>query len=182
MAIHEIPLEQRTVHGHFSRELEPILTIDSGDAISFATLDAGWGRGPPPPEVGERWQLQPRDFDRDSEGRPLGHALVGPVAVRGAWPGAVLEVRIDEVRASGWGWTWAGGWWSVLGERLRLPDLDGHLLEWELDGAAGVARDGKGARLRCDRFSASSACPRTSRGSTRQCRRGQRAGTSTARS
>jgi acetamidase/formamidase len=92
-----------------------------------------------PPEVGERWQLQPRDFHRDSEGRPLGHALVGPVAVRCARPGTVLEVRIDEVRAGARGWTWAGGWWSVLGERLRLPDLDGHLLEWELDGAAGVA-------------------------------------------
>jgi acetamidase/formamidase len=147
VATHEIPLEQRTVHGHFSRELEPILTIDSGDAICFSTLDAGWGRGPPPPEVGERWQLQPRDFDRDSEGRAIGHALVGPVAVRGARPGAVLEARIDEVRAGGWGWTWAGGWWSVLGERLRLPDLDGHLLEWELDGAAGVARDGKGREV-----------------------------------
>jgi acetamidase/formamidase len=59
----------------------------------------------------------------------------------------VLAVHIDEVRAGGWGWTWAGGWWSALGERLRLPDLDGHLLEWELDGAAGVARDEKGREV-----------------------------------
>src|SRR5207247_3156209 len=108
VASYEIPLDQRTVHGHFSRELEPILTIESGDAISFATLDAGWGRGPPPPDVGERWQLQPRESERDSEGRPIGHALVGPIAVRGARPGAVLEVWIDEVRAGNWGWTWAG--------------------------------------------------------------------------
>jgi Acetamidase/Formamidase family len=54
---------------------------------------------------------------------------------------------MDEVRAGARGWTWAGGWWSVLGERLRLPDLDGHLLEWELDDAAGVARDGKGREV-----------------------------------
>jgi acetamidase/formamidase len=147
VATHEIPLDQRTVHGHFSRELEPILTIDSGDAVSFATLDAGWGRGPPPPEVGERWQLQPPESERDSEGRPVGHALVGPIAVRGARPRAVLEVRIDEVCAASWGWTWAGGWWSALGERLRLPDLDGHLLEWDLDGARGVARDQKGREV-----------------------------------
>jgi acetamidase/formamidase len=147
VTIHEIPLDQRTVHGQFSRELEPILTIDSGDAVSFATLDAGWGRGPPPPEMGERWQLQPRESERDSEGRPRGHALVGPIAVRGARPGAVLEVRIDEVRAGSWGWTWAGGSWSALGERLRLPDLDGHLLEWDLNGARGVARDQKGREV-----------------------------------
>jgi acetamidase/formamidase len=50
VAIHEIPLEQRTVHGHFSHGLEPILTIDSRDAISFATLDAGWA-----------WAAGPRD-------------------------------------------------------------------------------------------------------------------------
>ena len=28
--LHEIPLERRTLHGHFSRDLEPVLTIDSG--------------------------------------------------------------------------------------------------------------------------------------------------------
>ena len=33
--IHEIPLERRTLHGHFSRDLEPILTIDSGDSIAL---------------------------------------------------------------------------------------------------------------------------------------------------
>jgi acetamidase/formamidase len=142
VAIHEIPLDQRTVHGHFSRELEPIATIDSGDAISFSTLDAGWGRDPPPPEVGERWQLRPRDPERDR-----GHALVGPVAVRGARPGTALEVRIDEVRAGGWGWRWAAVPGSALADRLRLPDLDGHLLEWTLDHARGVARDQEGREV-----------------------------------
>ena len=143
MATHEIALEQRTVHGHFSRELEPILTIDSGDTISFPTLDAGWGRGPPPPEAGERWQLEPQDPERDQ-----GHALVGPVEVRGARTGSVLEVRVDEIRAGDWGWTWAaGGWESTLNERLRLPDLEGCLLEWTLDTHRGVARDQKGREV-----------------------------------
>ena len=50
MAVHEIPLERRTLHGHFSRDLEPVLTIDSGDSIAFATLDAGWGFEPPTPD------------------------------------------------------------------------------------------------------------------------------------
>ena len=47
MALHEIPLERRTLHGHFSRDLEPVLAIDPGDSIAFATLDAGWGLEPP---------------------------------------------------------------------------------------------------------------------------------------
>ena len=40
--LHEIPLERRTLHGHFSRDLEPVLTIDSGDTIAFACPNAGW--------------------------------------------------------------------------------------------------------------------------------------------
>ena len=44
--LHEIPLERRTLHGHFSRELEPVVEIRSGDVIRFATLDAGWGSRP----------------------------------------------------------------------------------------------------------------------------------------
>ena len=45
MAQHEIPLERRTLHGHFSRELEPILTVDPGDSIVFGCLNAGWRGG-----------------------------------------------------------------------------------------------------------------------------------------
>ena len=44
--IHEIPLERRTLHGHFSRELEPILSVDPGDAIAFACPNAGWDVAP----------------------------------------------------------------------------------------------------------------------------------------
>jgi acetamidase/formamidase len=39
--IHELPLERRTLHGHFSRDLEPVLTIDPGswpDALALASL------------------------------------------------------------------------------------------------------------------------------------------------
>jgi len=41
--IHELPLERRTLHGHFSRDLEPVLEIDPGDSVAFSTIDAGWG-------------------------------------------------------------------------------------------------------------------------------------------
>ena len=44
--IHEIPLERRTLHGHFSRDLRPMLTIDSGDTVAFSCLDAGWHVAP----------------------------------------------------------------------------------------------------------------------------------------
>ena len=40
--IHELPLERRTLHGHFSRDLEPVLTVEPGDSVRFATPNAGW--------------------------------------------------------------------------------------------------------------------------------------------
>jgi len=140
--IHDIPLERPTVHGHFSPDLPPILTVDSGDSVRFATLDAGWGRDPPAPEAGERWTLGPKDPEVD-----LGHPLVGPIAVRQAGRGDVLAVQIDEVTPGPWGWTWAAWSSTPLNDRLRLPDLDGHLLEWDLDQEAGVARDRHGREV-----------------------------------
>ncbi len=46
MATHTIEPERRTLHGHFSRELPPVLTIDAGDTIVYRTLDAGWNLEP----------------------------------------------------------------------------------------------------------------------------------------
>jgi acetamidase/formamidase len=39
--IHELPYERRTLHGHFSRELPPIVTVDAGDSIVFSCPNAG---------------------------------------------------------------------------------------------------------------------------------------------
>ena len=40
--IHELSLERRNLHGHFSRDLEPALTVDSGDSVRFSTPNAAW--------------------------------------------------------------------------------------------------------------------------------------------
>ena len=92
---HEIPLERRTLHGHFSRELEPVLTIDPGDTIAFGTLNAGWEG-----ELDTRFE--PRDAELDA-----GHALIGPVEVRGARAGGTLVVHVRDVVPGAWGVTYA---------------------------------------------------------------------------
>lgn len=43
MAFHTIEPERRTLHGYFSCDLAPVLTIDPGDSVRFRTLDSGWG-------------------------------------------------------------------------------------------------------------------------------------------
>jgi acetamidase/formamidase len=127
--LHEIPLERRTLHGHFSAELEPVVTIDSADAIAFSCPNAGWW-------LDRETRFEPRDPDLDR-----GHALIGPVEMRGARAGQVLEVRIESVLVGDWGVTEAGGWQTPLNDRLGASDLEQWRLHWSLDAEAGVARD-----------------------------------------
>jgi acetamidase/formamidase len=139
MAVHEIPLERATLHGHFSPDLPPVVEIEPGDAVRFSTLDAGWGLEPPSPDRAERRLFEPREDELDS-----GHALVGPIAVRDAKAGQVLSVRIDDLRVGGFGWTFAGGWRSEENVRLGVEQEPGHKLVWELDADAGLATDHHG--------------------------------------
>jgi acetamidase/formamidase len=123
--IHELPLERRTLHGHFSRDLPPILTIDSQDSLRFTTLDAGWHAVP------EKQHFDDLDPELDA-----GHALVGPVEIRGARAGATLEVRIDAVDVGDWGITFS----------------DGEGMFWSLDAAAGTGTGPGGATVKLAPF------------------------------
>ena len=141
MALHELPLERRTLHGHFSRDLAPVLTVEPGDMVRFATLDSGWGvEAPLPPEP--RRQFEPRDPELDA-----GHALVGPIEVRGARAGQTLAVRIDDVRVGPYGYTQGGGLATTLNERLGLAGGEGRILVWQLDADADVGRDQHGREV-----------------------------------
>jgi acetamidase/formamidase len=118
--IHELPLDRRTLHGHFSRDLEPVLTIEPGDAVRFATPNAGWW-------LDDETRFEPRSSPEDD-----GHPLAGPIEVCGARPGQTLVVRIDEVTPGPWGETLS-----------RWP----HRIGWKLDGRTGVASTGQRVRL-----------------------------------
>jgi acetamidase/formamidase len=117
--LHAIPLDRQTLHGHFSRDLAPILTIQPGDSIRFAIPNSGWLL-----ESGEK--LVPRDPAIDT-----GHALVGPIAVRGAKAGQALVVRVDEARPGAWGVTYT-----------RPP----HSIRWRIEGATATGA-GRTVRL-----------------------------------
>ena len=136
MAVHELTLERGNLHGHFSRDLPPVLSIDSGDSVVFSSPDAGWGIGPPTDDGGTRERFEPRDSELDS-----GHPLIGPIEVRGAPAGGTLAVRVDELRVGTWGITDAGGWPTPLNTRLRVADGETHTLVWQLDHEAGTGRD-----------------------------------------
>lgn len=126
MTTHRLELNRRTLHGHFSRDLEPVLEIEAGDSVEFDLLDARWYTERPDPS-GSGQKFEPRDAVLDA-----GHALCGPIFVRGARPGMALSVRVDALTPGAWGWTAAGGWPSAINERLGLVHDRGFFL-WDID-------------------------------------------------
>lgn len=142
MTVHELPLERRTLHGHFSRELAPVLTVDPGDSVVCSTLDAGWGLEQFAQGADERRRFEPRDPELDG-----GHALVGPIDVRGAHAGGTLAIRFDELRVGPFGWNAAGGWSTPLNDRLGLAEGETASLRWTLDADRGVGRDDRGREV-----------------------------------
>lgn len=140
MAIYSIFPERATLHGTFSRDYSSVLTIESGDTVRFQTLDAGWGLGPyTSPGVRDRF---PREGPRDR-----GHALCGPVAIRGAEPGMTLEVRINEIRPGSWGWSGGGGYAHPNNEWLGIADGQELHLNWQLNERTMVGTSDRGHKV-----------------------------------
>ena len=143
MAIHHILPTRDNLHGTFSREYAPVLTIDDGDTVIFTTLDAGWNLGPFTQGNAvwndESRKFQPRDPEKDT-----GHALCGPVLVRGAEPGMTLEIAIGAIVPGAWGWTASGGWDSGFNRALGVADERGIYHNWTLDNETGRATNQHG--------------------------------------
>lgn len=98
----------------------------SGDSVRFSVPNSGWLV-----ESGEK--LTPRDPAVDT-----GHALVGPIAIRGAKAGQTLAVQVDEVRPGSWGitktkpphfirWAIKGNTATSLGRTVQLAPFLGVL-------------------------------------------------------
>ncbi|SRR5579884_1671596 len=134
--IHILPLERETLHGHFSRDLPPVLTINAGDTVRTSTLASGWNVEP---HAGGSHQ-SPRIFPGRVAGVDDGHALVGPIAVRGAEPGMTLVVEIGAIVPGTWGACFAGGKESAHNARLNVTGT-GIVHAWELDPVTMRARN-----------------------------------------
>ena len=111
-----IPASEKTVHwGYFSRSLKPLVEVESGDFVTMEALTHHayddfdrMIKGDPGAESVFYWDKQKKNVNRRGAGPmddKLGagggmgvHICTGPVAVRGAQPGDILEVRIVDVR------------------------------------------------------------------------------------
>lgn len=147
MTTHRLLRERRTLHGTFDARTPPVLEVRSGDTVELSTLDAHW-YAPDQPALAADPDADLVEWPELDRVRDPGHALTGPVAVVGAEPGDVVEVRLLEVVPGAWGWTRAGGWSSWANDGCGVAGLDTELLRWRLDGTHGVDQHGDRVRLR----------------------------------
>jgi acetamidase/formamidase len=135
MTEHRLEPTPDTVIDFFSRENEPVLTVDAGDKVVVRSLDTcGYLTR----------QQKPGDEQPSILPARRGHCLTGPIAVRGAEPGTVLAVRLAGLRPGDWGWTVAAAKDNPLNRRLGLADGPPTSLLWELDADAGTGTNNLG--------------------------------------
>lgn len=97
--VHELKASAATVHrGFFDASLKPVLTIDSGDIVRLETASGNpkWfeNLGVPKEKIPAELYVAYEGFEGNGRGD---HNLNGPIAIRGAEPGDMLEIRIRAV-------------------------------------------------------------------------------------
>jgi acetamidase/formamidase len=96
---HVVDSNKETVRlGVFDATLPPILTIDSGDSVSFPnTWSHFLNEMQPGVPIGRLAELRTSNPGRGP------HSIIGPIAVRGAEPGDVIEIRYKRLQPANWG-------------------------------------------------------------------------------
>jgi acetamidase/formamidase len=132
--VHHLNPSPKTVHwGHFDAALPAVLEVDSGDTVVIDTVSGGRN------EVLDDGLFRPDHREIvDTVPQIMGpHILTGPIAVRGAEPGDMLEVRIQSIELTAeWGWNIIRPLKGALPE--DFPNLSRRIIP--IDRQAGVAR------------------------------------------
>jgi acetamidase/formamidase len=116
---YHVPANSETVHwGYFSKKLKPVIEVNSGDYVTLETVThhayddyERMIQGDPGVESIFYWDKKKKGVNRRGAGpedaslfgrgagEGLGvHICTGPIAVRGAAPGDILELRILDVK------------------------------------------------------------------------------------
>ncbi len=106
MRTHRLDAATDTVHwGFFDAALKPLMTVDSGDTVTISTVSGTPGQLPPPDSGLTVPAVLPAILKNVQQRLNGPHILTGPVAVRGAKAGQVLEVRIKSIELNyDWGY------------------------------------------------------------------------------
>jgi acetamidase/formamidase/AraC-like DNA-binding protein len=180
---HYLAANRGTVHwGYFSRHIAPVLEVASGDIVTVETLTQHGGddfermvAGDPGAESVYAWTADHKAVDRRGAGpmkasiygRGPGegfgvHICTGPIAVRGAEPGDVLEIEVIDIvprpsahpdhAGKSFGSNAATFWGLQYGDLLTEPKAREIVTIYEVDSLDGLdPKHGSGARCACAR-------------------------------
>ncbi len=138
MQIHRLDAAPETVHwGFFDATLKPVLTVEPGDTVTVSTVS-----GPPAamPKPGSGMMVPealPAIHANVRQKLDGPHILTGPIAVRGAKAGQVLEVRIKDIKLH---YDWGYNLIRPLAGALPEDFERGRLIHISLDRARMVGR------------------------------------------
>ena len=136
--VHELPSTPQTVKvGAMDPATPVVLEIESGDVVHYPNTWVNWANeakyGMP---FGERESIRKR--------YPAGpYSLVGPVAVKGAEPGDVIECRMIRLKPIDWGWNSTPKGMGALPDAFDQPYL--HYLK--MDAERRFADFAQGVRI-----------------------------------
>ena len=147
MPFDRVDASPETIHwGFFSGSLPPVLTVDAGDTIVVSTLSGG-----PEHMPAQGFEVPAALSAIHAAHRPKlpGHICTGPIGIRGARPGQVLEVRIKAIELlHNWGWMFSAPQMGALPNDFE----DFHLMHMELDPARMTGRMPWGLELKLKPF------------------------------
>ncbi len=125
--------EPHTGHNRWHPDIPPILEIDPGERVLLETRDASDG------------QIQPGMGVADLEGMDakVGHPLTGPVYVKGAMPGDLLEIEYVDILPQPYGWTRIRPGSGFLRDLFTEP----YLVHWEMSDGWATSSQLPGVRI-----------------------------------
>ncbi len=148
MATHRVPATPDTVRwGTFDAATPPVLTVNSGDSVVLECVSGSPDTLPPP---GSGLAVPPALIAIHAKvPRGPGHIITGPVAVAGAEPGDMLEVKIEAIE---YGADWGFCGFRPLAGTLPEDFSERFLTIIPVDRRAGTCRLPYGVELKLAPF------------------------------
>jgi formamidase len=125
--------EQDVGHNRWHPDIKPVAEVEPGQIIGIETRDAFDGQ-----------------FDHDTPKEVVGccnlnliHPLTGPVYIKGAEPGDLLEVKVLEVVPESFGFTVQVPGFGFLRDVFTEP----HIIHWDIKDGSATSEDLPGVKI-----------------------------------
>ena len=120
-------------HNRWHPDVTPVLEVDPGEDVVLETRDASDGQIKPTMGTG----------DLDGLDAKVAHPLTGPIYIKGAKPGDLLEIEYMDVIAQPYGWTRNRPGAGFLRDIFTEP----YLVHWDIKDGWATSQQLKGVRI-----------------------------------